>query len=254
DSKDWKGGAHILTEAPGERIGVDFMKVGNRWILIAIDYFTRLIFAEVAKNRTTEFILQFLDKLHKSFKFTGIVTDNAQEFRSKNLELWCIEKSIKQSFSVPYVHQINGRVERANRTIRDGIKKSDQKNLKDKLKQVVGQYNDSFHRGIGMSPYDALKVECHDQVKCNARKYAAEFTHDANERFEIGEQVLIRNENKIDKMDKEFIGKAIVIDIIGYNKYLIKDGNSIESVKHPIQLKKCKGGVVDQFYMCQDDT
>ncbi|KRH92972.1 LTR retrotransposon, partial [Pseudoloma neurophilia] len=37
DSKDWKGGAHILTEAPGERIGVDFMKVGNRWILIAID-------------------------------------------------------------------------------------------------------------------------------------------------------------------------------------------------------------------------
>ncbi|KRH92656.1 hypothetical protein M153_3748000828 [Pseudoloma neurophilia] len=54
-----------------------------------------------------------------------------------------------------YIRQIvelNMLIDRLEMESRKAIKR-----ISKKLKQVVGQYNDSFHKGIGMSPYEAYK-------------------------------------------------------------------------------------------------
>lgn len=59
--------------------------------------------------------------------------------------------------------------------------------------------------------------------------------------FKIGSTVLIRNENKVSKMSKEFKETGKIIEELGKNKYRVgrKDGRGL--IRHWIQLKLAKG-------------
>ncbi|KRH92725.1 hypothetical protein M153_322800077 [Pseudoloma neurophilia] len=124
--------------------------------------------------------------------------------------MWCLEKKVFQKFSVPYVHETNGRIERANKTIRSGLKKSDKFNSKDKLEEVVCVYNGQYNT----SPSMVLLSENHDMVYSHSKKYASEFKDSFNQQFSIGEKVYIRNDHKNNIMDKEFDTFGTVIDIL----------------------------------------
>ncbi|KCZ79890.1 hypothetical protein H312_02718, partial [Anncaliia algerae PRA339] len=67
-------------------------------------------------------------------------------------------KGIEHKFTVPYYHKGNGRVERVNRTLRNALKKAE-RSPKFCLSEVVKNYNNLNHRGIGMNPTMALAKE-----------------------------------------------------------------------------------------------
>lgn len=108
-------------------------------------------------------------------------------------------------------------MERVNRTLRDGLKKNKTSNLKERLEEVTCFYNNTGHRGIGMTPTDALKSGDKPKVSEQAQKYKQEFINDYNRRYAIGDKVLIRNEIKHNKIDTDLIqlGKLLTrLDII----------------------------------------
>ena len=60
---------------------------GNRYVIVAMESFSRYVMAEATPDSTTETILSFLNKLISSFGcFKYLVTDNAKAFHSSALK------------------------------------------------------------------------------------------------------------------------------------------------------------------------
>lgn len=100
------------------------------------------------------------------------------------------------------------------------------------------------HRGTGMSPNKANKSENRWKVLEAQEKYAKEFSKKSKscKTFDCGNTVLIKNENKGSKMDKEFKDVGKIIKINGNNIYKIKMINGIIE-RHGSQLKLLKRGM-----------
>lgn len=178
-----------------------------------------------------------LEKINTKIKIKKLLCDNGGEFRSKEISLWCEKNKIELSFSIPYYHESNGRVERVNRTLRESLKKN-KGSLKIILDQVVENYNNTSHRGIGTTPKEALKPENRETVKLVSRKYKQEFGgKKVKEVLEIGDRVYIKNEVKKNKMDNEFNEQGEVICREGDTSYKVRNSKGRELVRHISQLR-----------------
>lgn len=243
DKKYYKNKGFVVTSSPGERIAVDILeyKKGFR-IITAIDYFSRKIYAKFIRRKSSSEVIKFLNIIYNDLKFELLVSDNGKEFKNKEVDTWCAERVIERKLCIPYFHEENGRIERANRTLRNALNKEDGR-LKERLERAVNNYNKTYHRGIGMSPNDAFKPENFDEVLKRQKAYSKEFgsKNFANE-FKIGNYVLFRNEIKESKADKEFVDGGKICRVLAPDKYEIedKDGNLI--LKHESQLR-IRGGV-----------
>jgi transposase InsO family protein len=161
----------VEVEAPGDKIGIDVLELtaGNK-IFTAVDYFSRKVFAAVVSTKEGKKVVNFLESIYKKFKFKKMISDNGKEFDNHEVRIWLRTKNIKQVFSIPYYHQSNGRIERVNRTIRNACRKTNGP-LIIKLKDIVDNYNNMTHRGIGMSPNEAIKPENYELVKKHEMMY-----------------------------------------------------------------------------------
>ena len=96
---------------------------GNKWILNAIDDHD---------DWTESYPLKLKSKVHEGLEGwcashpdpKAIRSDNAREFRGWNTRWrkFCRERKIKTRFSVPFEPEGNGKIERANRTLTDGLR------------------------------------------------------------------------------------------------------------------------------------
>ncbi|KRH91851.1 putative LTR transposable element, partial [Pseudoloma neurophilia] len=202
----------------------------------------RKIYGKTMSRKDVMGIKEFLEETWKEFPFKMIQTDNGREFNNGTLKKWCEKHNIEMRFSTPHYHQGNGRVERAIRTIRSALKRS-KGPLPGKVKRVIKAYNIMRHRGIGMSPNEAVKPENREIVLENSEKYRKEFKERKIERFNEGDAVLIRNENKKNKMDDEFKVEGKIEKILDTDKYLVKDKLGKEFLRHGSQLRIFPGDV-----------
>jgi transposase InsO family protein len=116
------------------------------------------------------------------FPFISITTDYGKEFSNNKITKWTIENKVEHRLSVPYYHQSNGRVERANRTIRNALRKT-KGSVRSELKEIVNSYKNIPHRGIGITPNEAFKPENFKFVKLHQEKYTKEFSRKLKEWF-----------------------------------------------------------------------
>ncbi|KAF9742977.1 hypothetical protein NGRA_3604, partial [Nosema granulosis] len=108
-------------------------------------------------------IFEFIREVHREMPIKTLICDDGREFNNEALNKFCKENSIERIYSIPYYHQSNGRIERANRTIRDALKHT--KGLTKRiLSEVISSYNNTYHRGLGMSPNEATKPERKNEV------------------------------------------------------------------------------------------
>ncbi|XP_021999239.1 uncharacterized protein LOC110896105 [Helianthus annuus] len=98
---------------------------GVRFLLVAIDYFTKWIEAKPLQTITGDQILRFIweNIVCRYGVPLCIVSVNGKLFADKPFKTWCEKMHIEQNFSSVAHPQANGQVERANRSIVDGIKK-----------------------------------------------------------------------------------------------------------------------------------
>lgn len=80
-------------------------------IVLAIDYFTRMVYGAVILTKESGKILRFLQGIHKKLEIKKLITDSGKEFDNKLVRDWMKGKDIEHELVTPYYHQGNDRIE-----------------------------------------------------------------------------------------------------------------------------------------------
>lgn len=121
----------IKVKAPFYQIGIDIVGPLNRtirnkkYIVTAIDYFTKYVEAKALENANAEevstFIFEEIICRHGCPKV--ILSDRGSHFNNQVIEELMKKFKIKHNFSTPYHPKTNGLVERFNRTLCESLAK-----------------------------------------------------------------------------------------------------------------------------------
>ncbi|KRH93965.1 enzymatic polyprotein, Endonuclease, Reverse transcriptase [Pseudoloma neurophilia] len=245
DKIHYKSGKFIVSEKPGEIFSVDVMDLDKRYkIFVGIDFFSRKIFAKLFDTKFATNTISFLDYVYEQLPFICLQTDNGREFENDLVRSWASRKNVNHIFSTPHYHPANGRIERAIRTIREGVKRT-KGPIKNKLQLIVDSYNNLLHRGIGTSPNLAIKKENWDKVKQFSLNYSKEFKQNTFQDFLVNQNVLIKNVSKNSKMDAEFSKMGKIIEIRPHHSYLIEISDGTRVLRHASHLRIWPGSVGD---------
>ncbi|SGZ29881.1 BQ5605_C053g12604 [Microbotryum silenes-dioicae] len=98
---------------------------GHRYMLVIVDDYSRkqwcllLTYKSDVFHRLRDWILEVENATGDRVK--TIRSDNGGEFTLRTFVDFCVAKGIRRELTIPYTPQQNGRVERTNRTIKEGI-------------------------------------------------------------------------------------------------------------------------------------
>jgi transposase InsO family protein len=165
--------------APFKQIAMDLTSLFSnetdqryKWILTAIDLFTKKGWAVPMTNKDTASIHAAFEQMLRKITRNGeqrigsLRTDNGSEFKSDFIKSYLGDKGIKQVFSNAYTPQSNGQVEKWNGILKRLIYMNLHKNQKydwvEDLERLVGNYNDAWQSAIKTSPNLAEKGALED--------------------------------------------------------------------------------------------
>lgn len=129
-----------------------------KYIIVAVDYFTKWAEAKPVATITTNTVKKFLwDSIVCRFGIPlYLVSDNGAQFIDCKIQDWCRELQIKQIFTSVAHPQGNEQVERVNRTIVEGLKKRMEEagaSWADELPSVLWAYRTSIKTSTGETPF-----------------------------------------------------------------------------------------------------
>ncbi|GJW12161.1 reverse transcriptase domain-containing protein [Tanacetum coccineum] len=109
-----------------------------KFLIVAIDYFTKWIEAKPVETITGSQIKKFVwDNFVSRFGLPGeIISDNGKQFQDNPFKDWCEKLCIRQHFASIKHPQTNGLVERANRSLGEGIKAKLDERRKNWMKEL----------------------------------------------------------------------------------------------------------------------
>ncbi|CAA0817909.1 P-loop containing nucleoside triphosphate hydrolases superfamily protein, partial [Striga hermonthica] len=130
----------------------------RKFMVVAIDYFSKWVEAEPLAKITEDKMIQFLfNNICCRFGIPKIlISDNGTQFQGKRIQAWCVDMGIKQRFASVAHPQANGKVEVTNRTILQGLKKRLEKasgSWVDELTTVLWAYRTTPRSSTGQSPF-----------------------------------------------------------------------------------------------------
>ena len=84
DKKRTKNRRFVPTNSVGEKIGIDLIELKRkRYAVVAIDYFSRKVFAKMINSKETKNTIKFMEYLKKEIKIKTLISDNGKEFANK---------------------------------------------------------------------------------------------------------------------------------------------------------------------------
>lgn len=110
----------LLPNEPWKHIAIDFMGPlpSNDNLLVVVDYFSRFVEVEIMKKIDSGETIKRLRTMFARFGFPESITaDNGRQFVSDEFKKYCQENNTKLISTTPYWPQMNGEVERQNRSI-----------------------------------------------------------------------------------------------------------------------------------------
>lgn len=96
---------------------------GKVFLIVAVDYFSKWVEAEVVVKIDEDTIHKFLWRNICCRIPRIIISDNDNQFTGERIQDWCENMTIQQRFVSVAHPQANGQVEDTNRTLSEGIKK-----------------------------------------------------------------------------------------------------------------------------------
>ena len=202
--------ARVLNHNPSysryrrQQIQIDLVDIQNlsqandnyKYLLTAIDSFTRFGFCEPLRNKQSSSVLEGFKKVLKIAKEypDTILSDSGTEFTNKNFLKFCSDNSIKcfrsyTSIHAPYVERFNRTIKNIIYAYMDGNKTE---RFIDSLSNIIATYNVRYHRMIGMSPTQAEMKQNHAKVRFNMEKYYNKFKK-RKPNYAVGQTVRISN-------------------------------------------------------------
>ncbi|XP_039683803.1 uncharacterized protein [Medicago truncatula] len=133
---------------------------GHRFILVAIDYFTKWVEAASYANATKQVVVKFI-KNHIICRYgipNRIITDNGTNLNNKMMKELCDDFKIEHHNSSPYRPQMNGAVEAANKNIKRIVQKMvvTYKDWHEMLPFALHGYRTSVRTSTGATPFSLV--------------------------------------------------------------------------------------------------
>jgi transposase InsO family protein len=130
----------------------------RRWLVVAVDYFTKWIEATPITAITADGVEKFLWKeiLCRHGQPSALVSDNGTQFASVKIADFCEQYGIKQIFSSVEHPQTNGQAEAANKVILTGLQKRlDNAKAKwaEELPAVLWSYHTTVQKSTLETPF-----------------------------------------------------------------------------------------------------
>jgi len=133
---------------------------GHRFILVAIDYFTKWVEACSYAHVTQKVVKRFIERdlIYRYGLPERIVTDNAKNFNGKMIVELCTKWKIKHSNSSPYRPKMNGVVEAANKNIKKIVQKMvvTYKDWQEWLPYALHAYRTAVRTSTRATPYSLV--------------------------------------------------------------------------------------------------
>ncbi|VFQ87045.1 unnamed protein product [Cuscuta campestris] len=164
---------------PFARFGMDIIGAfpqaqgRKKYVMVAIDYFTKWVEAEAYATITTKQCQRFVWKniITRFGSPRNIVTDNGPQFRNPGFTKYLDDFGITHNKASVAYPQGNGQVENANRTIVDGIKKrlgDAGTNWLEELPHIIWAYRVTSRRATGETPF-VLTYGCEARLPIEAK-------------------------------------------------------------------------------------
>ncbi|GJW06495.1 reverse transcriptase domain-containing protein [Tanacetum coccineum] len=212
-----------------------------KFLIVAIDYFTKLIEAKPVATITGAQIKKFVwDNIVYRFGLSGeIISDNRKQLRDNPFKDWCKKLCIRQCFKSVKHPQANDLVERANRSLGEGIKaRLDErsKNWLEEISHVLWAHHLLEDRREQAAIQEA-KSKAKMEKYYNARV--------RNTSFRPGDLVYRSNEASHaedgGKLKPKWEGPYGVTEALGKGAYKLRDrnGNVLSRTWNVYNLKKC---------------
>lgn len=169
---------------------------GYKWILIAVDIFTRKAGASALKSKTPKYALVGLENVIKVLGKPHVIsTDDGSEWKSV-VETYLKDKKILHRVAEVGDHNRLGIINRFSRTIKDMLYKSftanDSNDWIDNMKTFIGSYNKTTHTNLcGMTPNEAEKRPA-DTLECQHRRQVKLSRPNTKRELQINDIVRVR--------------------------------------------------------------
>ena len=135
-------------------------KLGNKYILVVMDYTSKWPEAYALKNVTSETVVKCLVDLISRVGITEeLLTDNEFKFAFKFIRGHCQTMGIKQIKTFPHHHQTDGMIEHFNAIFKTVLRKLIQNpkvEWDDCLPHMLCTYKGTIYETTGFSPYQML--------------------------------------------------------------------------------------------------
>ena len=133
---------------------------GHRFILVAIDYFTKWVEAASYSSITSSVVAKFVkrDLICRYGLPNKIITDNGSNLNSKMMKDLCKEFKIQHHNSSPYRPKMNGAVEAANKNIKKIVQKMvvTYRDWHEMLPFALHGYRTSVRTSTGATPFSLV--------------------------------------------------------------------------------------------------
>nr|GEV36744.1 reverse transcriptase domain-containing protein [Tanacetum cinerariifolium] len=163
--------------------GIDFMgpfpsSKGNKYILVVIDYLSKLVEAKALPTNDTRVVVKFLKSLFARFGTPrAIISDLGTHFCNDKFAKVILKYGVTHRLSTAYHPQTNGQVEVSNR----GLKRILERNIgenhaswSDKLDDALWAFRTAFKTPIGCTSYKLVYGKaCHVPIELEHKAYWA---------------------------------------------------------------------------------
>ena len=153
----------IKVKEPFYQIGIDFVgplsktDKGNRYIIVAVDYFTKYPEAKAVKEATAKEVSTFIyeEIICRHGCIEKLLSDRESHFNNQIIQELTKKFGIKHRFSTPYHPKTNGLVERFNKTLCEALAKlgDERKNWDEFIAPTLFAYRTSKQTTTRIDPF-----------------------------------------------------------------------------------------------------
>lgn len=128
-------------------------------ILVVTDYYSRYFEVQILRSTTTSKVIESLFEIFARHGFPNtLVCDNGPQFANERFREWLNINGIMIAHTAPYWPQVNGEVERQNRSLLKRLKiaHAENRNWQEEIQKFLLMYRSTSHSVTGVTPAELL--------------------------------------------------------------------------------------------------
>nr|GFC07800.1 reverse transcriptase domain-containing protein [Tanacetum cinerariifolium] len=151
---------------------------GNKYILVAVDYLSKLVEAKALPTNDARVVCKFLKSLFARFGSPrAIISDRGTHFCNDQFSKFMLKYGVTHHLSITYHPQTSGQVEVSNRGLKRILERTigeNQASWLDKFDDALWAFRTAYKIHIGCTPYKLVYGKaCHLPIELEHKAYWA---------------------------------------------------------------------------------